>query len=119
MTWNIEEEGFLFRPEGRGAADLQVFIPFKDLKAVFFVKDFDKELARKIKRADIYAKKDRIAVTFRDGERIEGFTMRKFDPKAPRFLMVPKEEPDKEENNICVLVERKFTTEVTLVDKIA
>ncbi len=117
LTWNIDEEGFVLQPEGKGAEDLQIYVPFKDLKAVFFVKDFDKEIARKINLSEIHAKKDHIIVRFQDGERIEGYTIRDYDPKTTRFFIMPKIEPGKEENNVCVLVERRFTQKVKVLGK--
>ena len=117
LSWNIEDDGFLMRPEGDGAEALQMYIPFRDLKGVFFVKHFDKEIARKINVSAISARKDHIAVHFRDGEKIEGYTLRDYDPKSPRFLMVPKEEKDKEESNLCILVERKSTKSINVLAK--
>jgi hypothetical protein len=117
LTWNIEEEGFLLRPEGKGSAELQIYIPFRDLKSVFFVKDFDKEIARRMKFSSIYAQKDHIIIEFRDGEKIDGYTVRDYDPKASRFFMVPKVEVEKEENNICILVERRFTKKIKVLGK--
>ena len=38
--------------------------------------------------------------------------MKEYDPKAPRFLLVPKEEPGKETSNICILIERKATKKI-------
>ncbi|MBI4832994.1 MAG: FHA domain-containing protein, partial [Candidatus Lindowbacteria bacterium] len=117
LTWNIEEDGFLLRPEKEAAGDLQLFIPFKDLKAVFFVKHFDKEIARKMKLSSIYAKRDHIRVDFLDGERFEGYTMQDYNEQSPRFFVAPKVEPGKEENTICALVERQFAKKIEVLGK--
>ncbi|MBI5116621.1 VWA domain-containing protein [Candidatus Poribacteria bacterium] len=117
LTWNIEEDGFLLRPEGKGATELQMYIPFKDLKAVFFVKSFDKEIAKKIDWSSIYAKKDHLIVEFLDGEELDGYTIQDYNPNASRFFVVPGTESGKEENNICVLVERLFTRKIKVVSK--
>ncbi len=117
LTWNINEDGFVLRPEGEGAEDLQMYIPFRDLKGVFFVKHFDKEIAKKMKLSNIYAKKERVVIKFKDGERMEGFTVQSYDPKAPRFFVIPRAEEGKEENNICVLVERRFTKSIEVMPR--
>ena len=116
LTWNIEEPGFVLRPSGDASDELQIYIPFKELKAVFFVKDFDKEIARKIKLSVIYAQKDHVLIKCRDGEKIDGYTMKAYDPKAARFFVVPKAKEDEEENNnICILVERRFTKKIKVL----
>jgi hypothetical protein len=117
LTWNIEEEGFLLQPQGAASAELQVYIPFRDLKSVFFVKDFDKEIARRMNFSSIYAKKDHIIIEFKDGEKIDGYTVRDYDPKASRFFVVPRVGDEKEENNICILVERRFTKKIKVLVK--
>jgi hypothetical protein len=117
LTWNIEEDGFLLRPEGKSATELQMYIPFKDLKGVFFVKGFDKEIAKKIDWSSIYAKKDHIIVEFLDGEELDGYTIQDYNPNTSRFFVVPRTESGKEENNICVLVERLFTRRIEVIGK--
>ncbi|GAB4344773.1 MAG: hypothetical protein Kow0099_24450 [Candidatus Abyssubacteria bacterium] len=117
LTWNIEEEGFVLRPEGKGAEEMQVYIPFRDLKGVFFVKHFDKEIAKKMKVASIFARKDHVFIEFKDGEKIEGFTVQDYKPDSPRFFVVPKKEPGKDDNNICILVERRFAKDIKLLAK--
>jgi hypothetical protein len=117
LTWNIEEKGFVLGPADRSAKEIQAYIPFRDLKAVFFVKDFDKEIARKMKHSRIFAEKDHVIVNFQDGEKIEGYTVKSYDPKSRRFFIVPKPESGEEENNICILVERGATKEVSVLEK--
>jgi hypothetical protein len=115
FTWNIEDDGFVLRVEGRDAEQMPLHVPFRELKGVFFVKDFDREIARKMKLSVIYAKKDHIKVKFRDGETIEGYTMQKYDATSPRFFMTPKVEPGKYENNLCILVERASTKRIKVL----
>jgi len=118
LSWNIYDDGFMLQPVGEDAAKLLVHIPFRDLKGVFFVKAFDKEIAKKIKQSSVYRHKDHIVVKFKDGEIIEGYTVRHYDGKTPRFFMVPKVEPQKEENNICILVERRFTKGIKVLERV-
>ena len=117
LTWNIEEKGFVLRPEDESAMEPQAYISFRDLKAVFFVKDFDKEIARKMNFSRIFAEKDHVIVDFQDGEKMEGYTVKGYSPKATRFFMVPKADTGKEENNICVLVERGATRKITVLNR--
>jgi len=116
LSWNIEEKGVLLQPE-KEAGGAPMFIPFRDLKAVFFVKHFDKEIARKMKFSNIFAKKDYVKVSFKDGERIKGYTIKDYNPQAPRFFLVPETVAGKEENNICILVERRFAKKIVVLKK--
>ncbi len=115
LTWNMEDEGFVLRPMSEPPDDNPCYIPFADLKGVFFVKDFDKEIARKIKSSDIYTKKHHIVVEFPDGETIEGYTVHDYDPKAPRFFLVPELKKDEEGNNVYILVERSSAKKINIV----
>lgn len=116
LSWNIEDKGFLLQPE-KEAGSASMFIPFQDLKAVFFVKHFDKEIARKMKFSNIFAKKDYVKVTFKDGEKIKGYTIKDYNPQAPRFFLVPETVSGREENNLCILVERRCTKKVVVLKK--
>jgi hypothetical protein len=115
LTWNIEDKGFVLRPAGEPPHDNPCYIPFNDLKGVFFVKDFDVEVARKIKSSSIYTKKHHVAVEFPDGETIEGYTVHDYDPKVPRFYLVPELKKDEEGNNVYILVERSSAKKVSIV----
>jgi len=114
LTWNIEEKGFLLQTE-KEAGGTPTYVSFVDLKAVFFVKHFDKEIARKMKFSSFFAQKDHLRVLFKDGEKMDGYTIKDYDPKAERFFLVPQSATDKEENNICVLVERIFTNKIKVL----
>lgn len=118
QTWSVDEDTFTLRPEDEPAGAPLLHIRFKDLKGVFFVKDFDKEIARKMRSPHAYPRQNRIIVEFRDGEIIEGHTLHDYAPQAPRFFVVPTAK-DEEANTLCVLVERRFTKKVTLPGDIA
>lgn len=117
LSWNIEENGFLLQPEGKDAEEMGIHIFFKDLKGVFFVKHFDKEIARKIKHSKIFKAKDHLIIEFSDGEKMEGHTVGDYAPNSPRFLFVPKKVPGEEQNNVCILVERQFTTKIDVIKR--
>lgn len=115
LTWNIEDKGFVLRPVSEPPHDEPCYIPFSALKGVFFVKDFDEEIARSIRVSDIYTKKHHVAVEFPDGETIEGYTVQDYDPKAPRFYLVPELKKHEEGNNVYILVERSSAKKVSIV----
>lgn len=81
----------LHSDESSQAIDIEV----EDLKAVFFVKDFEGRPEYsdvKIFPEKLSAAKGRkIAVLFTDGELITGFTLA-YDPKRPGFFMTPADD---------------------------
>jgi hypothetical protein len=115
QTWNIEDTGFALKPEGEYASEFMVYIPFEELKGIFFVKDFDKEIARKIKSTATYAKKTHVIVEFFDGEIIEGHTIQQYNPNSLRFFLIPESHKGKDENNVYILVEKKATKRVQVL----
>jgi hypothetical protein len=99
-----------------------VEITVEDLKAVFFVKDFVghsdysdvKEFPEKLPTS----KGRKIAVLFKDGELITGFTLA-YDPKRPGFFMMPA---DENSNNERIYVVKSAVKDVGFglnADKIA
>jgi hypothetical protein len=68
-----------------------------------------------MKLASFFAQKDHLRIIFKDGEKIDGYTIKDYDPKAERFFIVPKSVSDREENNICILVERLFTEKIIVL----
>ncbi len=81
-----------------------VQVRFADLKAVFNVRSFDGYFDRRLPAPIVGEKGQRLVVEFQDGEVIEGYTLRQYDPDAPRFYLIPE---DEHSNNISILVERK------------
>ena len=75
-----------------GAAPLLILV--KDLKALFFVKDFDGNKTHEERR--IFVEGDRpsgrkVEVTFKDGEKLVGSTMG-YDPHRPGFFVFPADD---------------------------
>lgn len=84
-------------------SDSGVEISVRDLKAVFFVKDFAGNPAYNEKKDFSGEKKPtgrRVEVTFTDGETLVGSTLG-YDPARPGFFITP---PDEQSNNIRVFV---------------
>lgn len=80
-------------------------IKTEDLKAVFFVRDF--EGRPEYSEVKIYperlptSKGRKIAVLFKDGELLTGFTLA-YDPKRPGFFMMPADEMSNNERTYVV-----------------
>lgn len=94
--------------EGRNTGET-VQVRYSDLKAVFHVRSFDGKFDRLQPAPVLGEKGSELIVEFQDGEVLRGFTLRQYDPDAPRFYLIPKEENS---NNISVLVERRAVAAV-------
>jgi len=81
------------------------------------VKDFDAEIAKRIRTSHQLTIGNRIIVEFCDGEKIEGHTVGGYKPQAPRFYVAPKTEKGRDENMLFVLIERKFTRKIAIYNE--
>ena len=87
-------------------------ISVEDLKAVFFVKDFDGDSARKDNYADeITGGGRKIKVDFADGETVTGCTLA-YSPDRQGFFMTPA---DLQGNNERIFVVKSATEKVTFL----
>lgn len=76
-------------------------ILLKDLKAIFFVKDFGGDPSRNERKAFLEGERAqgrKVQVTFKDGEKLVGTTLG-YDPQRPGFFFVPV---DNKSNNMRV-----------------
>lgn len=79
-------------------------VRFQELKALFYVKSFDgRHEEEEEPPPALHPGGVSLVVEFADGEVLEGRTLRPYNPKEPRFFLVPA---DTDSNNISVLVER-------------
>ena len=89
---------------GGNPSEQGVEVAIRDLKALFFVKDFEGNPAHRKKldfdEGRVYQGR-RAEVTFRDGEKMAG-TILSYDKERPGFFMVPVD--DDEGNNTRVFV---------------
>ncbi|HVP58045.1 MAG TPA: hypothetical protein VMU02_08080 [bacterium] len=91
-----------------------VLVQVEDLKAIFFVKDFAGK--PEYRESKVFpdevpaAKGHKIAVVFKDGETLTGFTFA-YDPGRSGFFIVPT---DAKSNNERVFVVRSAVKEVAL-----
>ena len=86
------KEAFHFEPAGiNGVREVKI----QDLKAVFFVKDFtgrsDYSETKLFPVKPLASKGRKIAVLFKDGELITGYTLA-YDPRRPGFFVMPTDE---------------------------
>jgi len=108
-TIDVDARGFYLDPKDappEGATP--IFIKFSDLKAVFFVRDFDGKFDEKEQFPEWFPEGREMTVKFKDGEVVEGCALKAYDENAPRFHLVPQELG----NNISVLVERANVAQV-------
>ena len=109
-TIDLNSAGFHLTPHGSLAdVDENVFVRFNDVKAVFFVRDFEGKFDPKSIPQEWAPEGSEVTVEFPDGEIIEGFSLVSFDEDQPRFHMIPKNHKG---NNISIIVERANTTQV-------
>jgi 6-phosphogluconate dehydrogenase (decarboxylating) len=87
-------------------------VEMKDLKAVFFVKDFsgNSEYHESL-RADAHMHGRKIEVTFVDGEKVVG-TTEGYNPQRLGFFVIPG---DPKSNNTRIFVVTKNTRQIRLV----
>lgn len=94
---------FHIQPAGTDTAGKGIEVYVKDLKAVFFVKDFSGNPAYNEKKSfgeDQKPAGRKVEVTFADGEVLVGATLG-YDQNRPGFFITP---PDPQSNNLRVFV---------------
>jgi len=95
--------GFYLVPIDPEEEEQRVFVNFSDLKAIYFVRDFEGKSDRSDAPPEYVAEGDEVKVAFQDGEIVEGRTLRRFDPTCQRFFIIPRRVGG---NIISILVER-------------
>ena len=79
------------------------YIPFKNLKGVYYVKSFDGDFDKNQHFHHNHTIGRPMVVVFKDDEVLTGYTVHAYNEATPRFYIIP-DDPDT--NNISVLVER-------------
>jgi hypothetical protein len=95
--------GFYLVPVEPMGEQERIYVHFSDLKAIYFVRDFEGKFDPSQAVQERSAEGQDVRIAFEDGEIIEGWTIHHFDPSCQRFFMFPKEDKG---NNISILVER-------------
>ncbi|MEW6001569.1 MAG: hypothetical protein AB1638_02825 [Nitrospirota bacterium] len=89
------------KPSGEG-----IEVLLKDLKAIFFVRDFEGKPSYNERKDFTEGKQSpgrKIEITFADGEMLVG-TIMGYDPQRPGFFLFP---PDPQSNNLRIFVVSK------------
>ncbi|UCD57622.1 MAG: hypothetical protein JSV16_00495 [Candidatus Hydrogenedentota bacterium] len=104
-TYKLDPQslGFYLVPVQPVGDEERVYVYFSDLKAIYFVRDFEGKFDPKEAVEWTSEEGQQVKVVFEDGEILEGRTIHHFDPACQRFFVVPNEGKG---NNISVLVER-------------
>jgi hypothetical protein len=106
------KDSFSLLPAERPLQEHGIKVQMKDLKAVFFVKDWSgNPMYRDKPIVDEHIHGRKIEVSFRDGEKILGKT-EGYNPQKLGFFIVPG---DPESNNIRVFVINKNAKQVRFV----
>ncbi|HVG72082.1 MAG TPA: hypothetical protein VM819_14290 [Vicinamibacterales bacterium] len=111
-TQNFDPQKPIFELHAReeSAADLPIRVRVADLKAVFFVRDFDgNPTYNERKEFDAAFTGRRLSVQFTDGDVLVGTTF-SYDPSRPGFFLFP---PDPACNNEKVYVNAAAVAKVT------
>jgi len=112
-TWDIESDGFGLLPrDALPGSSEEIFISFSDLKAVYFVRDFDGQIGKKLASPETQILGIRMRLIFHDGEKIIGFTSQNYDPRSPRFYFFPA---DQTGNTISMVVEREHLKNIAIL----
>jgi hypothetical protein len=114
-TWDIESEGFGLLPRDALPGSIEeTYVSFRDLKAVYFVRDFDGLLGRKVISQKTQFRGVHMELTFHDGEEVEGYTSEAYTDEQARFYFFPA---DQSGNIISILVERKNLRDIKTLDQ--
>ena len=94
-------DSFRLFPEPNSPQNLGTDIKLRDVKAIFFVKDFAGNRERNdSQQVSVGAHGRKLEVTFRDDEKITG-TTEAYNPQKPGFFMFPA---DQESNNLRIFI---------------
>lgn len=113
-TWDIESDGFGLLPrDALPGSTEEIFVSFCDLKAVYFVRDFDGQIGKKIVSPETQLHGTRMKLTFNDGEVIVGSTAQTYNSQSARFYFFPA---DQSGNTISMVVEREHLRNLEILD---
>ncbi|OPY90427.1 MAG: hypothetical protein A4E73_02510 [Syntrophaceae bacterium PtaU1.Bin231] len=105
------KDRFYLHPRERSTGQDTLLVLIKDLKAIFFVKDFGGDPAYDERRQFSEGDKPqgrKMEVLFKDGERLVGSTLG-YEPSRPGFFISPA---DGKSNNMRVFVVQAFVDKV-------
>ncbi len=100
--------GFHFIRHGK-LGDEEMYVKFKDVKYVAIVESFAG--GRRSSPGEYQPKGSEVLVTFKDGDRLDGYTLKHYSDSDPRFSVIPS---DPNDNRLSMLVERDAIEKMTL-----
>jgi len=113
-SWDIEGDGFGLLPrDALPGSNEEIYVSFSDLKAVYFVRDFDGQIGKKIVSPATQMHGVHMLLTFHDKEKIEGYTSQAYSATSARFYFFPA---DQTGNTISLLVERKHLRKIDILE---
>jgi len=110
-TYKIDPDrtGFNFIPHtSKGVGD-ETYVEFDDVKYVALVASFKGEKAALVH--EYQPKGSEVSVTFKDGELLRGYTLKRYSEREPRFSVIPSSAMD---NRISTIVERSAVAHMAL-----
>jgi hypothetical protein len=114
-SWDIETDGFGLLPrDALPGSTEEAYITFRNLKAVYFVRDFDGQIGKKLVSPKSQIHGIHMKLTFHDKEEVEGYTSEAYDAESPRFYFFPA---DQSGNIISILVERENLKNIEIFEK--
>ena len=111
MRRNTHKDRFYLHPQERSTGQDSQLVLVRDLKAIFFVRDFGGNPAYDERRQFADGDKPqgrKMEVLFKDGEKLVGSTLG-YDPGRPGFFIHPA---DDKSNNLRVFVVQAFVDKV-------
>ena len=113
LNFSALKESFDLIPEGKLGQQRGTRVELKDVKAVFFVKDFSGNPEHRSPPTDASGPGRSFEVTFVDGEKIVGSTQG-YDPKRLGFFMTPL---DPSSNNSRIFIVTRNAREIKPYDR--
>ncbi len=106
---NPARKGFHFigYPASKGNKDR--YINFSDLKYVAIVESFVGK--KRTSRPEYQPHGSEVTIVFKDGEKLDGYTLKQYNDKDPRFPVIPM---DPQDNRISIFVQRDAIADMRL-----
>jgi hypothetical protein len=105
-SWDIESDGFIMLPSrARSWMDAK-FIAFSKLKGVYFMREWDEDVRKKLMRGGKDLFKHPATIRFLDREIVPGYLIGDYSQSSRRFYLFPH---DQGGDVVYILVERSST----------
>lgn len=108
-TLDPERASFHFLRHGSRRGDDEVETKYSDVEYVAIVDSFTGK--RRSSPGEYQPKGSEVSVQFKSGETLDGYTLKHYNAREPRFSVIPR---DAKDNRISILVERGAVAKMTL-----